>query len=449
MICCIARQSVCLDPFPARIALYSSSQIDLELQKQITKYLTRVQTLPTKHPTKIWLLKAVRYWRVTNSKLYLSNMEHQLVKQYPDYAITEAMEEIHPYIKPPWWSLTNAATHITNIPKESAKEEHIKLLNNNNTQNVLNIYTDGSGIESHIGAAAHSTATSASVHYYLGKTDTAANVVYATDLVTAIHLGLINMTGKSHELFDQCSISQHFHNFFLTIITLHSHQLDPSITTTYPQPPSRLTTNTHKHLPKMSSPPVTNSDNGWNLKGLVKKMKDNILAPVTKFYCYGWKAVVSTVIFTTLFLIAWSFALGRIFFSWGYWWYALSAICGIAFFNCLNTGSKRLGILYPLVLSAGFVAIRVSDTPWQMAYCSGKTYQLPASSPDGTIQLQHIQLTSCRRHFFSSNYSIGETQSDNHTYINLIESTHLDAETKLRSFHSLFCIFPGPTYENS
>ena len=75
--------------------------IELELRKQITKYLTRVQTLPTKHPVKMWLLKAVRYWTITNSKTFLSNLEH-LVKQYPDY-ITETMEEIHPYIKPPWW----------------------------------------------------------------------------------------------------------------------------------------------------------------------------------------------------------------------------------------------------------------------------------------------------------------------------------------------------------
>ena len=86
------------------------------------------------------------------------------------------MEEIHPYIKPPWWSLTNTTTHIANIPKENAKEEHIKLLKDNNTQNVLNIYTDGSGIESHIGAAAYSPTTSASVHHYLGKADTAKRI---------------------------------------------------------------------------------------------------------------------------------------------------------------------------------------------------------------------------------------------------------------------------------
>src|SRR5271167_620882 len=112
------------------------------------------------------------------------------------------MEEIRPHIKPPWWSLTNTTTHIVNIPKENAKEEHIKLLKDNNTPNVLNIYTDGSGIENHIGAAAHSTTTSASVHHYLGKADTAN--VYAAELI-AMHLG-INMAGKSHEQYDKCFI---------------------------------------------------------------------------------------------------------------------------------------------------------------------------------------------------------------------------------------------------
>src|SRR5579859_2810167 len=36
--------------------------IKLEVCKQITKYFTRIQTLPSKHPMKVWLLKAIRYW---------------------------------------------------------------------------------------------------------------------------------------------------------------------------------------------------------------------------------------------------------------------------------------------------------------------------------------------------------------------------------------------------
>ena len=124
-----------------------------------------------------------------------------LVKQYPDY-VTEAIEEIHPYIKPPWWSLTNTTTHIANTPKDKAKGEHENFLKDNNTPNTLYIYTDGSGIENHIGAAAHSPTTSASAHQYLGKADIAN--VYAAEL-TAIHPG-INMAGKSHEQYNKCFI---------------------------------------------------------------------------------------------------------------------------------------------------------------------------------------------------------------------------------------------------
>src|SRR5579859_4870353 len=58
--------------------------IELELRKQVTRYLTRIQTLPAKHPTKVCLQEAVRHWRTTNSKTFSSNLEH-LVKQYPEY----------------------------------------------------------------------------------------------------------------------------------------------------------------------------------------------------------------------------------------------------------------------------------------------------------------------------------------------------------------------------
>jgi ribonuclease HI len=172
--------------------------IELELRKQITKYLTRIQTLPKKHPTKTWLLKAIRYWSITNSKTFTSNLEY-LVKQYPEY-VTETMEEIHPYVKPPWWTLNNMTTNIAKLPKDKAKEEHEKLLNN--TPNALHIYTDGSGIQNHIGAAAYSPTITTTAHQYLGTADTTN--VYAAEL-TAIHLG-INIGGKSHQHYDKCYI---------------------------------------------------------------------------------------------------------------------------------------------------------------------------------------------------------------------------------------------------
>jgi len=174
--------------------------IGLELRKQIMKYLTRIQTLPAKHPTKICFKNTVRHWQTTNSKTFSSNLEH-LVKQYPEY-IAENMEEIHPYIKPPWQTLKNTMMRITNIPKEKAKEEHETLVRENNAPNVLHIYTHGSGINNYIGAAAHSLTTSTVVHHHLRKAD--STNVYAAEL-TAIHLG-IKMARESPEQYDKCYI---------------------------------------------------------------------------------------------------------------------------------------------------------------------------------------------------------------------------------------------------
>ena len=108
----------------------------------------------------------------------------------------------HPYIKPPWWSLTNTTTHIATIPKDKAKEEHENFLKDNSTPNILYIYTDGSGIENHIGAAAYSPTISAVAHHHLGKADNTN--VYAAEL-TGIHLA-VKMAGKSPEQYDKCYI---------------------------------------------------------------------------------------------------------------------------------------------------------------------------------------------------------------------------------------------------
>jgi len=172
--------------------------IELELRKQITKYLTRIRTLPPEHPTKRWLLKAIKH-STERKTPHTSNLEY-LVKRYPDY-ITGNMEEIRPYVKPPWWTLTNTTTHIANVPKDKAKIEHENLLKNN-ILNTLYIYTDGSGIENNVGAAAYSPTTSEVTHHHLGKADDTN--VYAAEL-TAIHLG-IKMAGKSPEQYDKCYI---------------------------------------------------------------------------------------------------------------------------------------------------------------------------------------------------------------------------------------------------
>jgi ribonuclease HI len=175
--------------------------IELELRKQITKYLTRVQTLPSKHPTKSLLLSAARQRKEPNGT-FISNLEH-LVKQYPEYtANTIMMEEIEPFINPPWWTPSNLTTYIARVPKDKAKEEHENSIRENNDPNTLRIYTDGSGIDNQIGAAAHSPTSSETRHCYLGNANTSN--VYAAEL-TAIHLGII-MAGESNDRYNKCLI---------------------------------------------------------------------------------------------------------------------------------------------------------------------------------------------------------------------------------------------------
>ena len=131
-------------------------------------------------------------------RIHDTNLEY-ITKKYPNY-VSRTMEEIHPYINPPWWSLTNTTTHITNTPKDKAKEEHENFLKEHNTPNNLHIYMDGSGIANCIGA--YCPTISATAHLYLGKADTAN--VYMAELA-AIHLG-IKMAGKSNVQFNKMSI---------------------------------------------------------------------------------------------------------------------------------------------------------------------------------------------------------------------------------------------------
>src|SRR5438876_5263331 len=58
--------------------------IELELRKQITKYLTRIQTLPRNHPAKMWLQESKRYWTINKKRTFISNLEY-LVKLLPEY----------------------------------------------------------------------------------------------------------------------------------------------------------------------------------------------------------------------------------------------------------------------------------------------------------------------------------------------------------------------------
>jgi ribonuclease HI len=119
--------------------------LQLRLQEKVLKTLTRIQTLPKEHPLHEWNEKAKNNRNKTT--IFLSNLEN-LVKHFLQIATTPS-EAIVPFIRPLWW-IPTIATHIEPT-KEDGKAFHDKT-----TQELTTayIYTDGSGIDRQIGAAA-------------------------------------------------------------------------------------------------------------------------------------------------------------------------------------------------------------------------------------------------------------------------------------------------------
>jgi hypothetical protein len=96
-------------------------------------------------------------------------MDHW-IRLYPEY-ITDSIEEIKAYVKPPLWTSTNLTINV-NRTKDKAKEHHEETLREQaNDPNTLCIYTDGPGIAEHIGAAVYSPTTQSIDHEYLGRHD--------------------------------------------------------------------------------------------------------------------------------------------------------------------------------------------------------------------------------------------------------------------------------------
>ena len=98
------------------------------------------------------------------------------------------METIEPCIKPPWWE-SPIETVIPRSKEEAQKHYNDIIEAINSDSSAMCIYTDGSGIDKGIGAAAYSSSTSETKQEYLGVESThnifAAELV-ATDLATEI-----------------------------------------------------------------------------------------------------------------------------------------------------------------------------------------------------------------------------------------------------------------------
>ena len=118
---------------------------------------------------------------------------------YNQFPFTTArIESIEPYVRAPWWT-TRAVIQVAES-KEIAKALHDNRATDDDT---MIIFTDGSGIDEGIEAAAFNMSTSQISHQHLGR-QTHFNV-YGAEL-TAINLGIT-------QWIDHCSTYPNCHIF--------------------------------------------------------------------------------------------------------------------------------------------------------------------------------------------------------------------------------------------
>ena len=167
--------------------------IRIRLQTKVLQSVTRMQSLSVKHPLQAWITNAalVRTAQVRHR----SNLEN-VMHQFPHMA--EKIERIEPYIRPPWW-IPKVEIQI-DATKDTAKDLHNKKQEHKNAATV-SIYTDGSGVENRVGAAAHSPTMNTTIHQHLGS-EKHYNVFIGE--VTAVQLA-VEMLRDDHE-FRTCYI---------------------------------------------------------------------------------------------------------------------------------------------------------------------------------------------------------------------------------------------------
>jgi ribonuclease HI len=146
--------------------------ISFNLEKTVISACIRLLTLPILHPLHNILTATKKHQPIS----FRSNLHH-LFSSFK--CLNVSTEIIQPYIVPPWW--IPVATCIIPRTKEDAKSFHENLINlhQNNVSHAC-IYTDGSGNQGNIGAAAYSPTTHLTTFKKLGK-DTEFNV-YAGEL---------------------------------------------------------------------------------------------------------------------------------------------------------------------------------------------------------------------------------------------------------------------------
>jgi ribonuclease HI len=139
--------------------IFKTLAVRIRLQTKVLLAIVRMRSLSTSHPIQEWISNAMRT-RTANVR-HRSNLENAL-QQFS--ILTEAIETIGPFIRPPWRT-PKAAVQI-GISKEEAKMAHARLCKK---PGIEGIYTDGSGIEGKIGAAVHRPEVNEASRQHLGS----------------------------------------------------------------------------------------------------------------------------------------------------------------------------------------------------------------------------------------------------------------------------------------
>jgi ribonuclease HI len=163
----------------------------LRLRNKVRQSYTRMHTSPLTNPVKAAILKA----STSTSKSHITPFEY-IMRVFPQYTRGE-METIKPFPRPPWWIPPFTTNEFGN--KKSAKAKHSAQTHDPDT---LCIYTDGSAINGHVGAAAYCPTTSETKRQYLGTTQ--QHNVYSVEL-TGFELA-IDIAKESPTHFTKCII---------------------------------------------------------------------------------------------------------------------------------------------------------------------------------------------------------------------------------------------------
>jgi hypothetical protein len=140
----------------------------LRLRYRALQSWTRMQTAPETHPINAAIKRAMS----SQSNVSITLLEH-LARTFPKYATP--IETIKPHPVPPWW--LPPFTIKIEMDKKSAKTKHDAT---QHTPDTLCIYTDRSGIDGHIGAAAVSPQIARVLRRYLGSDE--EHNVYAAEI---------------------------------------------------------------------------------------------------------------------------------------------------------------------------------------------------------------------------------------------------------------------------